>query len=57
MLTSTFNAFVNKQFQESFDTTLMRIMKNSLKKKNQLLFFYNKKFQKEFRKPIFEGIY
>lgn len=54
MLTSTFNEFVNKQFQESFDTTLMRNMKNSLKKnKNQLLFFYNKKFQKKFHKPIF----
>ena len=55
MLTDTLKAFVNKPFQENFDTTFIGNMKNC-KKKNQLLFLYNKKFQKTFHKPMFYGI-
>ena len=53
MLTGTLKAFVNKPFQENFDTTFMENMKNCKEKK---LFLYNKKFQKTFHKPMFYGI-
>lgn len=56
MLTSTFNAFVNKQFQESFDTTLMRNKKNSLKKiKISCFFFTIKNFKKNFINQFFKA--
>ena len=51
MLTSTLKAFVNKPFQENFDTTFMGNMKNCKEKKN--FFFTIKNFKKHFINQCF----
>ena len=51
MLTDTLKAFVNKPFQENFDTTFMGNMKNCKEKKN--FFFTIKNFKKHFINQCF----